>query len=116
MNDQASVLLYRKKEDNKYLTQNELIAWLNETYKLKVSQGTVSNTLKRSKELLRGAGTTQGSNPNSRRHKAVTYPLMEEALNNLLFTRQGMVNLSGDLLKLKGGYSLKELYLDAGPF
>ncbi|KAI1001194.1 hypothetical protein K3495_g7004 [Podosphaera aphanis] len=41
---------------------------------------------------------------------------MEEALNNWFLTRQEMVNMSGDLLKLKGGYFLKELYPDAGPF
>lgn len=116
MNDQIRVKLCRKKEENKNLTQNELIAWLDETYKLKVSQGTVSNTLKRLQELLRGAETSQGSNPNAKRHKAVTYPLMEEALNNWFLTRQEMVNMSGDLLKLKGAYFLKELYPDAGPF
>ncbi|RKF74948.1 hypothetical protein GcM3_087013, partial [Golovinomyces cichoracearum] len=77
---------------------------------------TVSNNLKRSKELLRCAETAQGLNPNFKRHKEVTYPLMEEALNNWFLTRQEMVNMSGDLLKLKGGYFLKELYPDAGPF
>ncbi|RKF82436.1 hypothetical protein GcC1_015046 [Golovinomyces cichoracearum] len=83
MNDQIRVQLCRKKEEN--------------------NQGTVSNTLKRSKELLRGAEIAQGSNPNAKRYKAVTYPLMEEALNNWFLTRQEMVNMSGDLLKLKGG-------------
>ncbi|KAI1000393.1 hypothetical protein K3495_g7802 [Podosphaera aphanis] len=87
MNDKIRVELCRKKEDNKNLTQNELVVWLNETYKLKVSQGTVSNTLKRPEELLRGAETDQGSNPSAKRHKAVTYPLMEEALNNWFLTR-----------------------------
>ncbi|RKF78665.1 hypothetical protein GcC1_053049, partial [Golovinomyces cichoracearum] len=61
------------------------------------------NNLKRSKELLRGAETAQGLNPNFKRHKAVTYPLMEEALNNWFLTRQEMVNISGALLKLKCG-------------
>ena len=37
MNDQIKVKLCRKKEENNDLTQNELIAWLNETYNLKVS-------------------------------------------------------------------------------
>ncbi|RKF78028.1 hypothetical protein GcM1_214010 [Golovinomyces cichoracearum] len=41
---------------------------------------------------------------------------MEEALNKWLLTRQEMIKMSGDLLKLKGGYFLKELYPDAGPF
>ncbi|RKF72065.1 hypothetical protein GcM3_099020, partial [Golovinomyces cichoracearum] len=82
----------------------------------KISQETVSNTLKRSKELLRGAEIAQGSNPNAKRHKAVTYSLMEETLNKWFLTRQEMVNMSGDLLKLKGGYFLKELYPDTSPF
>ena len=116
MNDQIRVKLCRKKGENKNSTQNELIAWLDETYKLKVSQGTVSNTLKRLQELLRGAETSQVSNPNLKRQKAVTYPLMEEALNNWFLTRQEIVNMSGDLLKLKGAYFLEELYPDAGPF
>nr|KAJ0224132.1 hypothetical protein LSAT_V11C200075370 [Lactuca sativa] len=52
----------------------DLVKWIDKTFDLKVSQGTISNILKRSSEFLLANFDKDGS---SKRHKAAKYPNME---------------------------------------
>jgi hypothetical protein len=58
MTDEVYLALVRYKKDHPGATQKELIKWLEDTHQLKVSQATVSGTLKRSVELLAKATTS----------------------------------------------------------
>ncbi|KAI9178030.1 hypothetical protein LWI28_021870 [Acer negundo] len=76
MTDGIRKELCQMKMDNPTFTQKYLAQWLLDKYKLKVSQGTISNTLRHSEELL----STHHIGGSSKRHKSVSYPLMEAAL------------------------------------
>jgi arginine repressor len=52
MTDEVRLTLVRYKKDHPSATQKELIKWLEDTHQLKVSQATMSGTLKQSAELL----------------------------------------------------------------
>jgi len=52
MTDEVRLTLIRYKKDHPSATQKELIKWLEDTHQLKVSQATMSGTLKQSAELL----------------------------------------------------------------
>ena len=73
--------------------QIELVTWLQEAHNLKVSQSTVSNTLKRTAELL--TLDTDEANPNRKRQQAVQYPMMESALVEWFQGHPERVNMSG---------------------
>ncbi len=77
MTDEVCLALVRYKKDHLGATQKELIKWLEDIHQLKVSQATVSGTLKRSAELFAKATT---SNLSSKRQKTVKFPVMEAAL------------------------------------
>ena len=77
MTDAERSQLCRKKQDASALTQRELDAWVESKFGKKVTQGTISNTLKRSAELLAASGTSKQSR---KPHKAVNYPLLKNAL------------------------------------
>ena len=77
MTDAERFQLCRKKQDDPTLTQRKLAAWVESTYGNKLMQGTISNTLKRSAELLPASGT---ANQSGKSHKTVNCPLMENAL------------------------------------
>lgn len=81
------------------LTQRELMKWVHTTYRLSISQGTVSNILRQSNTFIYGAGYT---NPNQRRKRAVKYPTMEERLGQWAVTNQGKVPITGDMLENQG--------------
>jgi hypothetical protein len=90
-----------------------LIKWLEDTHQLKVSQATVSGTLKRSAKLLAKATT---SNLNSKRQKTVKFPIMEAALTEWFLVNQEHVNLSGDLIRENAMKIIDHLYPDHPPF
>jgi hypothetical protein len=80
---------------------------------LKVSQATVSGTLKRSVELLAKATT---SNLSSKRQKTVKFPVMEATLAEWFLANQEHVNLSGDLIRESAMKIIDRLYPDHPPF
>ena len=51
MTDQIRKALCEYKRDHPTCTQKDLQLWLDENFHLKVSQGTISNTLKRSSNI-----------------------------------------------------------------
>ncbi|KAL4554527.1 hypothetical protein LXL04_039358 [Taraxacum kok-saghyz] len=63
--------------DHQGYTQQDLVKWVDKTFDFKVSQGTKSNTLKRSSEFLLAKFDKDGS---SKRHKAAKYLDMEKVV------------------------------------
>lgn len=112
MTDKIRKELCQYKKDHPSVTQKNLQQWLEEKHNLKVTQSTISNTLRRSAELLNVDNLNEGS----RRQKMVTFPLMEEALLQWFQSYQSMINISGDLMKEKGAFFLTKLYPDAKSF
>ena len=94
-------------------TQRELASWVESTFGKNVTQGTISNTLKRSAELLAASGA---ANQSGKRHKAVNYPLMVKVLLMWFQRYQGEVARSEELLKSKGAHFPWRLYPDAYQF
>ena len=78
MTEAECMTLCQKKIDSPKITQTQLAAWVETTFCKKISQGTFSNTLKRSAELLADGKMT---NQSIKRHKGVKYSLIEEALS-----------------------------------
>jgi len=113
MTDEVCLTLIRYMKDHPGATQKELIKWLEDTHQLKVSQATVSGTLKRSAELLAKATT---SNLSSKRQKTVKFPIMEAALAEWFLANQEHVNLSGDLIRESAMKIIDRLYPDHPPF
>ena len=85
--------------------------WLAETHGIKVTQATVSNTLKRSNELLRLDDSSE--NLTVKRHRSVAFPLLEAALYQWITECENQVNMSGDLIKEKATEVFPRLYPDA---
>ena len=52
MTFEQCIVLCKHKHDHPQLTQNDLILWLENSHKVKVSQATISSTLKRTDEFL----------------------------------------------------------------
>ncbi len=52
MTDKVRVVLCQYKRDNPQLSQKDLIKWLEDNHSIKVSQATISTTLKRSAKIL----------------------------------------------------------------
>ncbi len=100
-------------ERSSWCHTEKLIKWLEDTHQLKVSQATVSSTLKRSAELLAKATT---SNLSSKHQKMVKFPVMEAALVEWFLANQEHVNLSGDLIRESTMKIIDRLYLDHPPF
>jgi hypothetical protein len=113
MMDEVRLALVWYKKDHHGATQKELIKWLEDTHQLKVSQATVSGTLKRSTELFTKATT---SNLSSKCQKTVKFPVMEAALVEWFLANQEHVNLSGDLIRESVMKIIDRLYPDHPPF
>ena len=77
MTDQIRKALCEYRRDHPTITQKELQQWLDEKYHLKVSQGTISNTIKRSAEYL-SANLEKGGDV--KRHKPAKFPEMEKVI------------------------------------
>jgi len=65
MTDKVCVALYQYKRDNPQLSQKDLIKWLEDNHNIKVSQATISTTLKRSAEIF--AKSDNETNLNAKR-------------------------------------------------
>ncbi|KAI1001993.1 hypothetical protein K3495_g6207 [Podosphaera aphanis] len=114
MTDGMRIALCQQREKEPKWTQKQLKEWVETTYDFPISQAAVSNTLKRARDLIAADNTL--SNTQVKRHQNVLYPLMEKALHTWFIAHQGRVNMSGELLQVKGAKFLKELYPDAPSF
>ena len=103
MTDAIRQAMCQKKAENPKMTQGELAKWLETEHDIKITQATVSNTLKRTAESL----NSTGPNRNVRRHREVKYPVVEESLYEWFLLNQERINMSGDILKEKAANLLK---------
>ncbi|AES87014.1 hypothetical protein MTR_4g019100 [Medicago truncatula] len=78
MSDQIRKELCEYKRDNPASTQKDLQRWLEGKFQLKVSQGTISNTLKRSNDYL--SAEIEKRRAEIKRHKPAKYPDMEKVV------------------------------------
>jgi hypothetical protein len=90
MTDKVRVALCRYKRDNPQLSQKDLIKWLEDNHSIKVSQTTISTTLKRSTKIL--AKSDNETNLNAKHQRTIKYPEMESTLVLLI-----MDNFSGHI-------------------
>lgn len=97
------VALCEHKNKHPTLSQKELIQWLQDTHNIKVSQKTVSSTLKSSSDILNKANDM---NLSIKFQKSIKYPEMESALVEWFNTHPEHVNMSGKLIKEKLSFSL----------
>lgn len=107
MTNQQRKLLCEYKRDHQGCTQQDLVQWVDKTFNLKVSQGTISNTLKRSSEFLSTEFDKSGS---SKRKKPAKYPDMEKVVYEWFLQHQERVNITGELIIEKAIEALKLLY------
>ena len=95
------------KRDNPSVGQVKIVNWLVATHGLTITQATVSNTLKRSEEILRDERTEKSS---TKLRRKVTYPLVEQALVVWIRAHEGLIAMSGDVLMEKAKRYFQELY------
>ena len=79
-----------------------------EDHGVTVTQGTISNVLKRSADLLGPAKSDAALH--SKRQRAVSYPLVETALARWIIRYHGVVNISKLLIQEKVASFMKTLY------
>jgi hypothetical protein len=91
-----------------------LIKWLKDNHSIKVSQATISTTLKRSVEIL--AKSDNETNVNAKRQRTVRYPEMESALVKWFRANQERANVSGELVRESATKILDRLYPGHEPF
>ncbi len=114
MTDKVHVTFSQYKRDNPQLSQKDLIKWLEDNYSIKVSQATISTTLKRSAKIL--AKSDNETNLNAKRQWTVRYPEMESALVKWFRANQEQANVSGELVRESATKILDRLYLGHEPF
>lgn len=107
LTNKIRIELCERKKENPSLSQKQLSKWLEDTHNVSVSQVTISKTLKRSNEILSQPKTI---NQDAKRQKQTKFPLMETALNEWFQYYQESIPMSGDLIKQKGEFFLKNLY------
>ncbi|XP_010419288.1 PREDICTED: CENP-B homolog protein 2-like [Camelina sativa] len=107
MTDQIRKELCEYKRDHTKCTQKELQLWIQEKFQIQVSQGTISNTLKRSDEYL---STNLESRKDIKRHKPAKYPEMEKVLFEWFLQYQDRVNMTGELILEKAKVTMKLVY------
>jgi hypothetical protein len=78
MTDKVRVALCKYKRDNPQLSQKDLIKWFEDNHSIKVSQATISTTLKRSVEIL--TKSDNETNLNAKHQRTVRYLEMESTL------------------------------------
>ncbi len=114
MTDKVRVALYQYKRDNPQLSQKDLIKWLEDNHSIKVSQATISTTLKRSAAIL--AKFDNETNLNAKRQWIVRYSKMESALVKWFRANQERANVSGELVRESATKILDQLYPGHEPF
>ncbi|XP_074350027.1 CENP-B homolog protein 2-like [Apium graveolens] len=108
MTDEARKALCEYKRENSSCTQKDLQLWLENKFHLKVSQGTISNTLKRSADYL--AANYLEKRKDIKRHKPAKYPDMEKVLYEWFLQYQDRVNMTEELILEKAKETMKILY------
>ncbi|XP_074373954.1 ARS-binding protein 1-like [Apium graveolens] len=108
MTDEARKALCEYKRENSSCTQKDLQLWLENKFHLKVSQGTISNTLKMSVDYL--AANYLEKRKDIKRHKPAKYPDMEKVLYEWFLQYQDRVNMTGELILEKAKETMKILY------
>ncbi|XP_074322991.1 CENP-B homolog protein 2-like [Apium graveolens] len=108
MTDEARKALCEYKRENSSCTQKDLQLWFENKFHLKVSQGTISNTLKRSADYL--AANYLEKRKDIKRHKPTKYPDMEKVLYEWFLQYQDRVNMTGELILEKAKETMKILY------
>ncbi|XP_024639887.1 CENP-B homolog protein 2-like [Medicago truncatula] len=108
MSEQIRKELCEYKRDNPASTQKDLQRWLEGKFQLKVSQGTISNTLKRSNDYL--SAEIEKGRAEIKRHKPAKYPDMEKVVYEWFLQHQERVNITGELILQKARDTMKLLY------
>jgi len=114
MTYKVRVALCQYKRDNPQLSQKDLIKWFEDNHNIKVSQATISTTLKWSAEIL--AKSDNETNLNAKRQRIVRYPKMECALVKWFRANQERANVSGELVRESATKILDRLYPGHEPF
>jgi hypothetical protein len=107
LNESDRVALCQKKHANPGMTQTDLANWVKDTLGKKITQATVSNTLKRSAEILAPDTVIDAKR---QRQRKVQYPELEERLIEWVLTYQQTGQLTGDILKVKAEQIAARLY------
>ncbi len=114
MMDKVRITLYQYKRDNPQLSQKDLIKWLEDNHSIKVSQATISTTLKRSAEIL--AKSDNETNLNAKRQRTVRYLEMESTIIKWFRANQEQANVNGELVRKSAMKILDRLYPGHEPF
>ena len=96
------------KRDNPASTQKDLQRWLEGNFELKVSQGTISNTLKRSDDYL--STEIEKGRAEIKRHKPAKYPDMEKVVYEWFLQHQEHVNITRELILQNARDTMKLMY------
>ena len=75
LTDSLRKAICREKQRHPALTEEALCRWMLEEHGVTITQGTISNVLKRSADLLGPA--KRGAALHSKRQRAVSYPLVD---------------------------------------
>ncbi|KAH1194247.1 CENP-B 2 [Glycine max] len=108
MSDQIPKEFCEYKRDNPASTQKDLQRWLEGKFELKDSQGTISNTLKRSDDYL--SAEIEKGRAEIKRHKPAKYPDMEKVVYQWFLQHQERVNITGELIMQKARDTMKLMY------
>ncbi|KAJ8099499.1 hypothetical protein POJ06DRAFT_136264 [Lipomyces tetrasporus] len=101
-NDQRRQLcLYA--DEHPEANQRQLIEWFRGRFNVAPSQAAISRCLKRRSDILQSCER----DPNLKRLKKVTFPLMEDALSKWYTEYKGLVPIDGNVLKQQGSYFLR---------
>jgi hypothetical protein len=114
MTNKVRIALCQYKRDNPQLSQKDLIKWLEDNHSIKVSQATISTTLKWSVEIL--AKSDNETNLNAKCQRTVRYPKMESALVKWFRANKERANVSGELVRENATKILDRLYPGHEPF
>src|SRR5438132_11842795 len=75
-------------------TRTEHVNWIENKWKVRVSESTVSRILQKKEEWL----SNEINTPKAKRHRSVTYPQLEQALKEFVLIRQHQVTLNDAML------------------
>ena len=83
--------LYARDNDK---TRTEYVNWVENKWKVRVNESTITRILQKKDLLLHNEITT----PDAKRHRSVTYPELEQALKEFVLIRQHQTILSNAIL------------------
>lgn len=79
---------------NNQKTRSQYVDWIEEKWKVRVDESTISRILKSKDSRL----NTEVTNPKAKRHKSVTFPQLELALREFILNYQHQTALSDAIL------------------